>query len=162
MLTRHTHTHTWTQSCTCVVKLTQRTCRATAPSVLSLCVNRSVGNSCRAERDRHIRLEQHVRVCICVRVIVCVCVFRRAWCKEHTSNVQQRGQRCEHRNPLNSCVLTRILAQRAPCPSVCDSLTALCQGPCLSMLPRRATRIGKWKKWALGGRSGGQRGERAL
>lgn len=33
-------------------KLTHRTCRATAPSVLSLFVNRSVGNSCRAGRER--------------------------------------------------------------------------------------------------------------
>lgn len=37
-------------------KLTHRTCRATAPSARSLCVNRSVGNSCSAERDGHQQL----------------------------------------------------------------------------------------------------------
>lgn len=37
-------------------KLTHRTCRATAPSARSLFVNRSVGNSCSAARDRHQQL----------------------------------------------------------------------------------------------------------
>ena len=44
------------------------------------------------------------------------------------------------KNPLNSCVVTRSLAQRAPWPSVCHSLTVPCQGLCMSVLPRRATR----------------------
>ena len=51
-------------------KLTHRTCRATAPSVRSLFVNRSVGNSCRAGRDKNTRLEQliygeSVSMCVC-------------------------------------------------------------------------------------------------
>lgn len=40
------------QSCVGEGKLTHRTCKATAPSVLSLFVNRSEGNSCRAAKDR--------------------------------------------------------------------------------------------------------------
>lgn len=73
----HTHTHT---PCTRIQRsvgqgrLTHRTCRATAPSVRSLCVNRSVGNSCRAERDRHIWLERFIcSMCVCV-LYSCVCL----------------------------------------------------------------------------------------
>lgn len=61
----HMSTHTAMQSC--VGKLTHRTCRATAPSVLSLCVNRSVGNSCRAGRHRHIWLEGFTHGTVCER-----------------------------------------------------------------------------------------------
>lgn len=52
-------------------KLTHRTCRATAPSVLSLCVNRSVGNSCRAERNRNIRRRLEMFKCRRKRLHVC-------------------------------------------------------------------------------------------
>lgn len=66
------------QSCIGEGKLTHRTCNATAPSVLSLFVNRSVGNSWRAARDRKPGSGHFI--------------YSNAWCvlSEHVSNALQK------------------------------------------------------------------------
>lgn len=139
----HVNTHTHTQRC--VGELTHRTCRATAPSVLSSFVNRSDGNSCRAVRDRHVWLRQFIySMWMCVRVCVCFC---RQYKETHA---QQKAKR-------------PMCTDKEPCP---ESPPSKCVWQSDCALPRTVyehassesdkKRRRKWKKWTLGGQSEGK------
>lgn len=141
-----------TQSSKCETKLTHRTCRATAPSVLSLFVNRSVGNSCRAGKDRDIRLDQLI-----YSMLVCAYAqYVSASAQWRTENIcPAERARLWGQKPIELLCTDKEPCLRSTKPDcVWQSSCALPKTVCASSESNK--RIGKWKKQALGGQSEGK------